>query len=981
MALTEPPRYRRSTGKGRKRHFGPRAVRGIHAVKLILVLLSLIPIIVQEAAGQKPEGGEGGNRTYRKGGDDIVWREGYMGDGTTHEQLGQRHWGYTEYSAYHGYANYSRDLTSTHKALNPIYSILHLILRKLMSDLPPGYVMLTSNNKLVLGPKVMQNDWAALLGKYWVLLLVVTFLLACIIVIPFIGVCYCCFCCCLRCKQHSKSKKRPGRMCYSVCLALLIIGLIFGLIVAFIANKFLDRGFEDAKLTMRRGSEDTCSFLKDVSDHIYHLMVYNYQELEAHLEEQLSDAHNHIFLDLGDTSESTALAEMERIFVNMPKALNLMVQVDALEKELRFLASQLRDSLRGVKRLLNYCGYALCHLTRCYRFHHEINLQDFGNAPCLHIDWMPNTTVYVEAIKEIIDEEYYQLPLRAMARLNTIKEMIHKQLRLVLPPMFRGIHRGRVMMLDEATQVRDMIDAMISDIHLNTLRTTRAFEDVYVKFGDERRAINIVICVLIFIIIVILTSALICGSFGRRRTMPGPSKVFSKGMAASCLLVAIILIFCVFSFLTLVGLFYLMIGLITYSTACAPLKDEHAQNIFKQLDPVIDLNRFMSLNNGERDSLPKMSVSNAIRACHVNESIFDLLRANKKYDINNLLSMEIFLDEAEKTPVFSKDLSKIYLFLEEEKRSLNNMREANLSTYHSSLYVDKLCTKYGPNDIGVLGREIRDMAIRLNTRWSYDYPRAVCYYVGYIDMNMYNLEMEVPLNVIVKKLRRKVKDIDKLILYDNNNFNNGFKILMDAVQRSEDFIRTKGEDYINHLALNFTISINEQFQDYIERVIWEGNNNVGHCQPLAYIYHQGVNLLCARLVYPINAFWLAILLCSLLLLPILLVAHRLMCMYLKIYPSPIVAQLAAVEAARCPVCIGPPVRSVWKYNNRGRAGRTSPEELDRPIQVLAIRDESTTNSKQLHELKTEKANNKDQKTSQIGEQYENGVVAAAARGA
>jgi len=56
-----------------------------------------------------------------------------------------------------------------------------------------------------------------------------------------------------------------------------------------------------------------------------------------------SDAHRHIFLDLSDTSESNSLAEMERVLENMPEALDLMRQVDKMEKDLRFYGSQLRD--------------------------------------------------------------------------------------------------------------------------------------------------------------------------------------------------------------------------------------------------------------------------------------------------------------------------------------------------------------------------------------------------------------------------------------------------------------------------------------------------------------------------------------------------------------------------------------------------------------------------------------------------------------
>lgn len=57
----------------------------------------------------------------------------------------------------------------------------------------------------------------------------------------------------------------------------------FGVIIAFVTNKHLDSGFESTTLTMRHGSEDTSMYLTEVSDHVYHLFVNNYEELETHL--------------------------------------------------------------------------------------------------------------------------------------------------------------------------------------------------------------------------------------------------------------------------------------------------------------------------------------------------------------------------------------------------------------------------------------------------------------------------------------------------------------------------------------------------------------------------------------------------------------------------------------------------------------------------------------------------------------------------
>lgn len=75
------------------------------------------------------------------------------------------------------------------------------------------------------------------------------------------------------------------------------------------------------------------------------------------------DAHQHIFIDLADTSECDALVELERILDSMPQALALMKRVAKLESTIRFLTSQLRDGkallfliMKTYRLLSQVCG-------------------------------------------------------------------------------------------------------------------------------------------------------------------------------------------------------------------------------------------------------------------------------------------------------------------------------------------------------------------------------------------------------------------------------------------------------------------------------------------------------------------------------------------------------------------------------------------------------------------------------------------------
>lgn len=65
-----------------------------------------------------------------------------------------------------------------------------------------------------------------------------------------------------------------------------------------------------------------------------------------------TEASTHIFLDLGDASESNALTELERILDNIPVAQKLMREVKKLEVLLRFQSAQLRDGKKFAYNLI-----------------------------------------------------------------------------------------------------------------------------------------------------------------------------------------------------------------------------------------------------------------------------------------------------------------------------------------------------------------------------------------------------------------------------------------------------------------------------------------------------------------------------------------------------------------------------------------------------------------------------------------------------
>lgn len=827
------------------------------------------------------------------------WRKGYVGHGTTHEQLGQPHWPPVQYTVYRPTTNYTKAPPPPTSAMNPIFNFTHFLYDKVLyrdEPIPEGYIVVKNSDTLSLGPKVEENDWRDLLAHYWMVLIWVVILVVLIIVIPFIAVCYCCFCCCRRCRQGcppcTSKQDAQRRFCCGICLLILIIGLIFGIIIAFVTNKMIDSGFAETSETMKRGSEDTCTYLKDVADHVHHLMMYNYEEMETHVLDQLTHAHRHIFLDLSDTSESNSLAEMERVLENMPEALELMRQVEKMEKDLRFYGSQLRDGVRGIKRDVNFAVANLCQLQMCQKFLISSNIEHIDSSQCLHFDNLPNTKEFVEGMENIVASEYYAIPQRGLSRLKKVSDKVKTQLSFVVPPMMRDLTKGRTIFREHATNVRNIVEGVLSDIHIKTLHSTKSFEDVYERFGHDRNVVSLIVCLLILLVLFILIFALLCGCFGRRRTGYG-DECCSKSTGATCLLLAILLIFCVFSFIALVGLFYFMLGMVTYQGACAPLRDQENNTLFRQLDASIDLNHYLPPSESNKEVVQPLKMSSAIKACHANQTIFDMMRQHNIYDINDLTRIKVMSHSQENTDsikVFDEDLSTVVLLTKEERDELKTAGESKLAKYHSSLYMPSLCTQFTPMNLNALSEQLYKLSNDLEYP-AYGWAKVSFWNEG-LNTKAFYRNFVPKLTSLVEKMKANLKKIDELISYENHDFTNTIKILTATAINSEQFIQTRGKDYINALGGNLTSSIDQMIDDYIDMIIKEANESVGHCAPLSYIYYRGVDLICHRIVDPINGFWVGILLCALLFLPILFVAHRLMCLYKKIYPY-----LATVGAA------------------------------------------------------------------------------------
>jgi len=103
-------------------------------------------------------------------------------------------------------------------------------------------------------------------------------------------------------------------------------------------------------------------------------------------------------------------------------------------------------------------------------------------------------------MEDIIERKTFVIPQRGLARLKKVSDKVKTQMSFVVPPMMRDLTKGRTVFREHATNVRNIVEGVLSDIHIKTLHSTKSFEDVYERFGHDRNVVSLIVCLLILLV-------------------------------------------------------------------------------------------------------------------------------------------------------------------------------------------------------------------------------------------------------------------------------------------------------------------------------------------------------------------------------------------------------------------------------------------------------------------------------------------------
>lgn len=113
---------------------------------------------------------------------------------------------------------------------------------------------------------------------------------------------------------------------------------------------------------------------------------------------------------------------------------------------------------------------------------------------------MPNTTNFVLGTDKIINDDIAMIPKLALRRFQEVGAKIEAAMALVIPSILKDVQDGREQFRMNADRISNQTEALISNIQLKTVRSTRSFDDVYEKFGNDRSIMNSLVCGCLFVV-------------------------------------------------------------------------------------------------------------------------------------------------------------------------------------------------------------------------------------------------------------------------------------------------------------------------------------------------------------------------------------------------------------------------------------------------------------------------------------------------
>ncbi|KAL0893438.1 hypothetical protein ABMA27_015020 [Loxostege sticticalis] len=778
------------------------------------------------------------------------------------------------------------------RAMGSLYNSTHLVIDFIANKqaYPKGIVSISDGHVEVASPR---EEWRVLAAHYAGPIAVLALAALLTAALPLAGLFWCC-CYWCRSGRRRRAFDRKYDACIKGLLAIILIGLLtlflFGVVCAFATDSQLETSASEAPASLKAGLRDARSYLNATQAHARWLLVNNYQELEHKLNGLLSSAYS-VSVQLGEFSRAVSVTTLNTMVQRLDAVQRDLQSVQQLTLSLRAQAEQLNSGLRKVKGQLLQT-LAQCEQPPCVRLQEKYKIGQLDTE--IQYNQMPDVSELLSNVTSLLDSRIKEDVADGQRVFKDIQRAIRRSVDEHIPNVQNELaNTGR--------RLRGVADE-ITNLAGNASVRLKQREDVadsiqrfHQSYGPYRRYLGLATAAALLTITCLLAMGLMCGVCGKRPDVYGASDCCNKGAGSSCLLCGMMVMFIVGGCCCAVVALYFLVGVSAQRFLCDPLTEPRDNRLFSDVDRFVELEK--ALFNERRD--PAFNLSSVLVHCHRNHTIYQTLQLHRLYDLEALV-----MDTKRDMEARTKELRPLYpaaapvtILRDSAKRKLHQLADTGLSDFDFDKILHALETNMTSLSLDGLASQLNSTAQAVEDRSGYsrvapDLRKAARDLRGlHADIVLPMLRNTDSLNLTAMKLRDGLR-------FNHTSLKEAISYLLYETSQAEHYLNTQGPELVQNITHEFGDVVSSLVQQYLERLVFAAEHEVGRCGPLSNAFNATRDAACRKILMPVNGYWMSVSWCVVLLVPVLVVCSRLARLYTHVDPYPGPLHEAAYKAEK-----------------------------------------------------------------------------------
>uniref|UniRef100_J3SF22 Prominin-3 n=1 Tax=Crotalus adamanteus TaxID=8729 RepID=J3SF22_CROAD len=685
-----------------------------------------------------------------------------------------------------------------------------------------------------------------------------------IVLVPLVGLYFCCCRCCGHCGGFMYQKQNKHTVCKRQTLFCFLLGitavLLAGDICAYVSNQRLSQGlgsgFDIFNKTVSNLNVYLNSIPQEINDIIrssnvpldqVNVSLWNIGDtLGSKIKDKLGGRTNKVL----DTAEQL-LQDIQSIDQELQKVNQTGARLQEIQKELNKKLTDLRTEINAT---LKECG-SPCE---------EVSVENL--TPEANFDMIPDVSHPLNLISDLTRLDLNSTLIKARNFVKEIPQKVSNQTKEEVSDIQDILYKVK----KEINAISDKFHMLVSMKNItafmeNLVKKANDYKPLVVQYDGYRWGVGVCLCCLLLVIIAFNVLGLLLGSLGLDpHGMQWPTKRGCLSNTGGNFFMASVGFSFIFSWLLmLLVLLLFLVGGNSYTLVCQPWSNGI---LLQYLDtsglfPELNVKKLMNMKGSD------INLTSIYKNCEDNAPLWSTLHLDETISLNETFNISKYTQDIDSALNKTKiDIGSIELLKDEQRNNLLKLssKDGPLNVDFNST-LEQLNQNLTKQDLNILANKLEKLANTTTGSTSHNLKGQAAELKNI--QNWINLKFPPEIQNLtrsIQKLQKTAPQIPNLINFTLSEIND-----------TSSFIQHETEEIINSEIKTFILHILNYFSSYVSWAQHVIMRQLGRCGPVAWALDSMNTVVCNYLVDSLNAFWFSLAWCTIFLLPSIIFAVRL----------------------------------------------------------------------------------------------------------